>query len=569
MKISKQVKGILCCVILFMGICNASIAGWPLQKRPLEIVRCKIEHRDIREMNLAESVSGLAAQAINDGKNSEGVWVESSANYEDYYLPLIHRIHAKENGSFNVWQLIKRYSKTEIIKGYILYDASKQDNSINLATIIAGIDKGVLIDVHQEKKAIDAGLAKLDDVRGRNISIKTFDSLRGLLNNNLICILKPSAYNNRDYAIAHKSMVYYGVDNLLDTILQWVAPLSPVIGWNQGGEFDHIAPCTMYALFNTATDWCQNLAMLSVTDSLLNCPALKSLNPQTIDFTEQKNYHAFVLSDGDNMQWAMGNFIHNREYWANIKAPSIPMSFSTCAVNLSQAAPDVYNQLADTQIPGISMVEFGGGYYYPDLFASDRQNRDSLLRSFAVYLNRQMERNGTHVLIFICKDVASEAAMNAYKIFAEELKDVVGMIAMQYSPYNGGHGKVYWIKNKQNIDVPVMTATYQLWANLKKPGSGGPDSVAHWINEDNIPKSASQEHLGWTIVHAWSAFRNPVNKSDTKKQHGVEPVVWIKELIDKRKTKIVSIEELLWRLRMLHNPEDTKALINHWNKTNE
>ncbi|MFT4205264.1 MAG: GxGYxYP family putative glycoside hydrolase [Chitinophagaceae bacterium] len=561
---NKIVLIFLCIISTFHSNC---IAGWPVQKAPLSVVKCKPKNNDIREMNLAQSIAGLAAQALNDGINTEGVWIEGSKNYETYYARFIHRIAAKENGNFDVWQLIRRYEKTGIIKGYILYDASKIDNTINLATVLAGIKKGVLIDIRQEGKAKDIGLIKLDDARERTISASLFDSLKNNLSNSLICLLKPSMFNNRDYAIAHKSMVYYGVDNLLDTILQWVAPLSPVIGWNQGVEFNHIAPCTKYALFNTATDWCQNLAMLSVANASSNLPAFKSLNPKTIDFKEQKNYHAFVLSDGDNMQWTMGNFINNHEYWANDNASFVPMSFSTCAVNLSQAAPDAYHKLIETQPANVSMAEFGGGYYYPDLFASGRHNRDSLLRLFAIYLNHHMKLNGTHVLIFICKDVSSEATTKAYQIFSDELKDVVGMIAIPYSPYNGGHGKVYWIKNKLNIDIPVMTASYQLWVDLRNPGSGDPDSVAHWINLDVKSDNPFKEHFGWTIVHAWSSFNNPQDSTEIQKQHGVEPVVWTKKLIDSSKTKIVSIEELLWRLRMVHNERQTKNVISHWDVT--
>ena len=83
------------------------------------------------------------------------------------------------------------------------------------------------------------------------------------MNNNFIVLTNPSIANNRDYAIAHKGMVYYGVDELLDTILEWVRPLSPVIGWNSGPEFQHIAPCSYWGLINTASDWCMNLPMIS------------------------------------------------------------------------------------------------------------------------------------------------------------------------------------------------------------------------------------------------------------------------------------------------------------------
>ncbi len=34
------------------------------------------------------------------------------------------------------------------------------------------------------------------------------------------------------------------------------------------------------------------------------------------------------------------------------------------------------------------------------------------------------------------------------------------------------------------MEIPVVTARYQLWFNLKKEGSGDPAQVAKWIDED-------------------------------------------------------------------------------------
>lgn len=525
---------------------------WPQQKAPKQIVTCTIKHHnDMREQNLAQSVSGLAAQSLNEDALDEGVWITTTNHdYAIYFASLMKRLAAKNGGKYDVWSLVDRYIKKGIIKGYILYDLKTQDNAINLATVYAGIKKGILIDVTQEEMAKSKGLIKLYDATGKVFDANTFAQLKDELNPNLVVIANPRHFNNRDYAIAHKSMVYYGIDSLFITILQWAKPLSPVIGWNKGDEFKHIEPCTRYGLINTATDWCMNLPLLTIADDK-GPGKVRSLDPKTINWQEKENYHAFVMSDGDNMQWTFGGFLNNKDYWANSNNASIPMSFTTCVLNLSLAGPDVYQYLLQSQPTNASVVEYGGGYYYPDLFAKARPDTEKILRQYAAMINVQMKKTGTKVFGFICRNIASEEAIKAYRVYAEEIDDLTGMIAVQYSPYNGAFGKTIWVKNKKGVEIPVVAARYQLWVNLPKPGSGDPQQLAGWINTDNKNSSVDNRQLNWTIVHAWSSFNGV---------RGVEPVAQTKALIEKG-TKVVSMEELLWRIRMQHNAAATQKVI--------
>lgn len=546
-------------VLLFLlPVCTATAqtGWWPVQKAPKEIFTCTIKKQtDIREMNLAQSVAGLAAQALNEGSITEGVWIATvNKDYAVYYKTLLKRLQARDAGRTDVWTLIDRFRNKGIIKGYVLYDAGSADNSINLATVYAGIGKGILIDRTQEDLARSKGLVKLFDASGKSLDLAAFQALQPQLNNRVLVIANPKFSNNRDYAIAQKSMVYYGVDSLLRSILAWVQPLSPVIGWNKGDEFKHIEPCTSYGLINTASDWCMNLSLLSTAsghEKEKGLPKLRTLNPATIDTAAHANYHAFVMSDGDNMQWTFGNFLNSPDYWGNPYNATIPMSFTSCVLNLAQAGQDVYAQLVKTQPKGVSVVEYGGGYYYPDLFARARPDAGKILRDYAAMINIQMKQTGAKVFGFICKNVDGPAAMQAYKIYAEEIEDLTGMIAVQYSPYNGGSGKVFWVKNKKGIEIPVVTAKYQLWADQRGPGSGGPADIAGWLNADSRQAAGTGPQFSWTIVHAWSRFAPDAAKGDplAKLQRGVTPVEWTTQLVDKG-TKIVSIEELLWRLRL-------------------
>lgn len=551
---------------------NADSAyGWPAQKAPTSILTCRIQRgNDLKEMNLAQSVAGLAAQSLNEGKTKEGVWIMvSNPNYAIYYKSLVKRLHAKEAGSYTAWQLVDRFIPKGIIKGYVLYDAKKMDNSLNLATMYAGLMKGILVDLSEETTAKQKGLTKLFDASDIVPDLSSFLPLKEKVNRHVMVLCNPEFGNNRDYAIAHKSLVWYGVDSTLKSLLEWVQPLSPVIGWNKGGEFQHIEPCTRRGLINTASDWCMNLSLLSIHEDKV--PAkIKTLSPKKIDWKDQRNCQSFVMSDGDNMQWTFGDFISSKDYWSNPYNTAINMSFTSCVVNLSAGGRDVYDQLQRTQPEHVSVVEYGGGYFYPDLFATATGEPEKWLRELGKRMNKQMQLTGVKVLGFICRNMLGEAAQRAYRIFAEEIEDLTGIIAVQYSPYNGGHGKMFWVKNKKGIEIPVVTARYQLWHNLKKEGSGNPEDIIGWINEDGAKATAADPALSWTIVHAWSRFNEPgktvqtVADSPEAKRHGtgergVTPVKWMADRLSSN-TRSVSIEELLWRIRMKYHPEETKKL---------
>ncbi len=144
------------------------------------------------------------------------------------------------------------------------------------------------------------------------------------------------------------------------------------------------------------------------------------------------------------------------------------------------------NYLLQSQPTHTSVVEYGGGYYYPDpVCKSEDPMGETILRQYAAMINGQMKKTGTKVFGFICRNIASEEAIKAYRIYAEEIEDLTGMIAVQYSPYNGGLGKTIWVKNKKrradtgdSSQVPVVDTSFP------KPGSGDPQQLAGWINED-------------------------------------------------------------------------------------
>lgn len=545
---------------------------WPQQKSPSSILEFK-ESSDYKENTLAYSLAGLMARGVNNGETEKMIWMQTSnRNYEKWYKGLQSRLNVQIEGEYNSEQLLTECIKEIEIPGYILfrkpesfdwsrYNPSK-DESYNVACMYAGVLGAVTIEEELEEIAKKAGLKMLKDARGISSEV-CFMELKEELDKNSIITMHPAYPNLRDFAIAHKSPIGFGVNDFVFKLLERTKPGSPLLGWNIGGESNFVIPATVNGIINTASNWCLNYLILASNSINEELPKFKSLDPATIDYEKGNHFHSFLMSDGDNMQWTLGSFILSEKYWSNKNLSSLPVSFTSCPSNLSMMAPDAYKEMVLTQKDGVSVVEYGGGYHYPDLFASKHgQEAPEITRNLLRKINVHMKRTGIKVFGFIVLDLDSKAAMDAYQIYVDELEDIAGIVAVQYAPYHGGLGDVYWFKNKKGIEIPVVTAKYAMWKDLKllQDFAGNPRTLPTKINRDiEKNKTDGKKSFSWTSVHAWSEFNNPNNPEELAA--GVSPIKWTAERLSDDIT-VVSIEELIWRLRMEHNAEETLKVIN-------
>ena len=84
-----------------------------------------------------------------------------------------------------------------------------------------------------------------------------------------------------------------------------------------------------------------------------------------------------------------------------------------------------------------------------------------------------------------------------------------------------------------------------------------------------------QPRYDWVIVHAWSWFKkasgNDENAEDMSQEDAAAkggqsiyaPVTWCAGRLP-ASIRTVGPEELVWRIRLKHNPEQTKRLIQDW-----
>jgi len=548
--------------------------GWPEQKAPGKVIICSVATLTAAENILLESLSGLCAQAANEDRFDEMVWIETgNESYKHILQSSLEALQITEPKHMNVWELLEYLKSKKIVKGYILYrtdisegalyERRKEMNySCNVATVYAGLMKGVLIDESLEKEAKRFKLRMLKDARYETMK-ECFDKNRNQLNNCSALSIDPKVSNCRDIAIAQKLMAYYDTNRLSSEILEWVKPLSPILGWNCGDEDEYTGEITRWGHYNTASNWCYNLPFIMAASNKMQVVPLKDISYDEIDFNTPYNIHSFVMSDGDNMQWTMGNFIDTPLYYGNFDRNRTPVSWTLCPVNLSVISASTWNRLVSTKPGNTTFIEYGGGYQYPDEFANKRPNRKELLTEFARRMNWHFKKLNLKVFGFICKDVFSEEAKEAYEIYASEIEGLTGMIAVQYDPYNAGGGTV-WVSDKDGTDIPVITATYAIWADLfELPSRGAPDYVASLINRDAAKADLKgKTNLSWTIIHAWSDFDKTI-ASNYLPQKGYNTAKHADKMLSSL-VKNVSLEELIWHIRFKYIEQKNKNILKEY-----
>ena len=211
--------------------------------------------------------------------------------------------------SADKWDLVTKYRNE--ISGLIVYD-SAQPHTINLATVLAK-SKGALIVsplLLSRLTSSPYNFPVLLDLRGKFSSkLEVYQSLYNLywphLDHRLLIGLNPNAHKAalREYAVALGAAVIWlnpkvaGESELLNNFLSTMSPGSSFMGW-WPEEGPGVERASKYGIATIASDWCSNLTVHSGTSRTIN---LKPIPPKPA--LKNKIYVAFVLSDGDNLQY--------------------------------------------------------------------------------------------------------------------------------------------------------------------------------------------------------------------------------------------------------------------------
>jgi len=566
---------------------------WPTQAFPKAVVRTTNQQQfsqpRVALQMMVQSLAGLAAKAVNESRGDELIWVNNGdGDLEKWYARLLAAHPGLATpGTYEPWDLVDRYTRRGVIKGYILYrgDKSKGENnadrpgmncSVNIATSLAGLLDGIIVDEDLEKEAKTHGLKLLLDVREKT-QLWCFQTYKNQFNSRMLCFQDPRIPHARDLAIAQKVFTAYGKDESTRLAMAWLQPLSPILGWNCGDEFETTDLSTGYGDIQTATNWSLNLPVLMAGTEKLALSKATSFDPRTIDWNDSRSAVSFIDTDGDNVQWLEGNFFGSESYWANPERGKIPFGWSCCLDQLAQLCPEAIEYALATRTPNDWFIEWGGGYYYPDHFARARANRWELLAQHSRRTWELMKKTNTRIIGFNFVQFDSPDARKACEVFARQTDGLLAILVFQYSPYEAGAGTTFWVQDRNGIEVPVITARYSIWEHANnRERAGTPAKVAREIRQTvENTQPAQLPRFDWVIDHVWSYFKHaPGTDEDAENMpqenaanengvRGYSPVAWCAERLPAG-IRAVSPEELAWRIRMKHDPSQTEKLISQF-----
>jgi len=368
--------------------------------------------------------------------------------------------------------------------GYILCDAKQ--SSTNVAFSLGGVLNAVAIPADIEQLAINAGMTKLLDVRGK-------DETWAMANYGSQFSKTIASYQNcsddrglflGDYSTFTSAFQFWddsSVGTLANSVYNRMNVGATFFGWG-AGEYVTVEELSKKSMLIHPSDFSPNLSTLS------NIPVVipKQKDP-VIPFKVVPNVHTvcFVMSDGDNIQWLSGAS-DDKNTWLNPDRARLNLGW-TISPALSELAPIMYKKYVDNALTSsegrncLVASPSGVGYHFPGIFPNLANECD--------LLNRYMKKADLNIVNIIDVD---NGLHNPTQYLRQSNIDALFYYTYGAN-YTGMNGKITWYKDK-----PSIGGRYTLWGTLSAP-----DALADKLN--NAPKSIYTES-GYSLipVHVWS-----------------------------------------------------------------
>ncbi len=560
-----------------------------LDKTPRYCWDLKISTSDgstaFKEYLLAGSASGLTARAIQEGKTDTGIWIVTGRDKDIAYKA--ERESLEKRGcrfleSVDPIELLTGKIETQkpavnfkkLFDGYILTDVDNNPESGTVAVTASHIYNGLIVDKEFQDIFEKAGYKMLYDASDKHVR-DAWNEFKDKCAKDGLVIMPNNTWELRDVAIQNGwfFMNLYSQPHdatkgdywdLYEEAAKILDDHSLIYGWEAGPhseqEINDVASSNAQA--SAINDWFYNYCMVNSNYKERQDPVLAEvLDPKTIDYNKKKRFVSFFMSDGDNNQWMMGGFIGN---WYDVPASSAnKVAFGIPTTTMPQMAPAAYKYILEHQPENSTLVEVqGGGVFYSDTYGKTR-NRKECLKEKADMTTAWMRQHRIKVLGLMAKEsVGSDEAKEAYRAFIEANDQLEGIIALQYTPYAGGKGDIYWFSNKKGYQIPVITIKYSLWNEpYLREREGTPKYIANCLDKDQ-----NNPDFNLVCIHAWSHFSDQGKDCDelaeTKNGNimGSGIAALLRNHLDDS-YEVVSLQELIWQVRMRFYPEQTRKYI--------
>jgi hypothetical protein len=373
------------------------------------------------EMVLFASLKGIV-----NSKEPRIFSFEGDAFAEGQYTWL-QSLGLKYNEISNNWDLIAKYLSE--IAGVIVYDNTQPD-TINLATALAGSKKALLVAPSLVARLTGApyNLPILLDFRGKfadklAVYQSLFKDYWPTLPHRVAFGLNPLSVRAsvREYATAvGAASLWLDPDvpseaPLLDQFLSSMGAGAIWMGW-WPSEGSGVTEASKYGIATVASDYASNLTLHSGMPRTIN---VKPMPPKPA--LQNKIFVAFILSDGDNLQYVEHLL---RKLWNDPSRGKVPMGW-TLSPAMVDAMPGALNFYWASSTPNDALLAgpSGYGYTYPNLWTNAVQ-----LDEFAARTEEYNELAGFRV-ITVWNTIVGGINQNVGESYARKATSLLGVTA--------------------------------------------------------------------------------------------------------------------------------------------
>jgi hypothetical protein len=398
------------------------------------------------------------------------------------------------------WDLITKYRSE--INGLIVYDPA-QIHTVNLATAMAK-DLHALIAsplLLTRLTAAPYNLPVLADLRGQYTSkLQVYQALYNNywpnIDHRLLIGLNPDVHKAalREYATALGAAVVWLDPNvsaestLLNSFLSSMPAGANYMGW-WPEEQPGVQRVSTYGFTTIASDWCSNLTVHSGMPRTIN---IKPMPPKPT--LQNKIYVAFILSDGDNLQYVEHLM---RKLWNDPGRGTVPMGW-TLSPAMVDAMPGALNYYWQSSTDNDNLISgpSGYGYTYPNSWPDQ-----SLLNQFVAKTAAYNQQAGFRV-ITVWNTITGGINQNVGETYARYAPTLLGVTAQN----TGGGLTVY------NDSLPGMALSCNYCTNEQAIKDAISAAAAGW--NGTSPRFIIIQAQPWQGVTPTS-FKNAANSLST------------------------------------------------------
>jgi len=292
-----------------------------------------------------------------------------------------------------------------------------------------------------------------------------------------------------DYSVFAHALHFFSpiTSSITTAAFTRMTPQSALFGWGTD-EHSLVATASQHAINVHAADWASNISTLTN----FNIPPITQSTHGT-DTQTIANRHTvcFTMTDGDNMQWLLGDFMGSNQWYGNPNRGNNNIGW-TISPALAEVAPTVLRYFYQHATPKDYFIAAasGLGYIYPDDYPQPALDSNCSL------LNRFMAKADLNILNILGNSSASQ-----YMIPYLNQSNVDAIFYYDYSNYSGLNGQITCVNGK-----PVIGGRFNLWSGFETPAS-----LAAALNAQ-AKNPYSQKGYSLIPVHVWSNNVDSVNK---------------------------------------------------------